>query len=108
MENSCCKGTAVPYNDGMSNQITKTSEYVKVGFKAGFLLESPVKETEKAIAFPCVKFTSCGNEYQGIAWLPKSQLKMLENDFYTNNAPSHMWLCPEWLYRKNFSYGETL
>lgn len=72
-----------------------------------FLLESPAKETEKAIAFPCVKFNSYGNPYNGLAWLPKSQLTKVENDFYTT-GPKEMFLCPGWLYSKNFSGGEIL
>ena len=71
------------------------------------LLESPSKETEKALAFPCVKFNSNGNAYNGLAWLPKSQLTKVENDFYTNGEKT-MFLCPEWLYSKNFSGGEVL
>ena len=72
-----------------------------------FLLESPAKQTEKAIAFPCVKFNSCGNPYNSLAWLPKSQLTKVENDFYTT-GPKEMFLCPGWLYYKNFSGGEIL
>lgn len=71
------------------------------------LLESPSKETEKALAFPCVKFNSYGNAYNGLAWLPKSQLTKVQNDFYTN-GDKEMFLCPEWLYSKNFSGGEVL
>jgi hypothetical protein len=89
--------------------IKTVSQYLNEGgMSLGFyLMESPAKETEKAIAFPCVKFNSCGNPYNTIAWLPKSQLTKIENDFYTKGE-KEMHLCPGWLYSKNFSGGEVL
>lgn len=89
--------------------IKTVSEYIaKGGLQIGALLESPVKETEKALAFPTVKHNRCANPYETQAWLPKSQLVEIENDFYTNNAPEKMYLCPTWLYAKNFRNGESL
>jgi hypothetical protein len=88
-------------------KFSKVSEWIAAGgLSVGFMLESPVKETEKAVAFPCVKFNSYGNPYNGIAWLPKSQLQKVENDFYTNQAPAEMWFCPAWLYSKTPGLGE--
>lgn len=91
-----------------SKAFKKVSEYIEAGaFKVGFLLESPIKETEKALGFEGVKFNSYGNPYNAVIWLPKSQLQKLENDFYTNEAPDVMWLCPTWLYKKNPTLGEV-
>jgi hypothetical protein len=91
-----------------NTSIKTVSEYLNNGgMSLGlFLLESPAKETEKAMAFNCIKFNSYGNPYNSIAWLPKSQLTKVKNDFYTT-GPEEMFLCPEWLYAKNFSGGEV-
>jgi hypothetical protein len=85
------------------------SQYLNAGgMSLGlYLMESPIRETEKALAFPCVQSNSYGNPYNGAAWLPKSQLTKVQNDFYTD-GPKEMFLCPEWLYRKNFHGGEVL
>jgi len=89
-------------------RFTKVSEYIAAGALAvGFVLESPIRETEKALGFQGVKFNSCGNPYNTVIWLPKSQLQKLENDFYTNDAPSTMWFCPAWLYAQNPTLGES-
>jgi|DEB0MinimDraft_10_1074344.scaffolds.fasta_scaffold96700_1 hypothetical protein len=90
-------------------KLSKVSEYIEQGGMASgaYLLENPAKETKKAIAFPGVKFNSYGNPYDALIWFPKSQLVEVENDYYTNNAPAKMHLCPEWLYRKNPTVGET-
>lgn len=89
--------------------IKTVSQYLAAGGLAiGALLESPVKETEKALAFQTVKHNRCANAYETQAWLPKSQLVEIENDFYTNDAPAKMYLCPSWLYSKNFSHGESM
>jgi len=92
-----------------TQQFKTVSEYLAAGGMSLnlYLLESPSKETEKALAFPCVKFNSYGNPYNGLAWLPKSQLAKVENDFYTT-GPKEMFLCPGWLYSKNFNGGEVL
>ena len=93
-----------------AKKISKVSEYIKRGgmSSGAYLLESPAKETEKALAFPGVKYNSYGNPYNGLIWFPKSQLTTLENDYYTNEAPAQMYLCPEWLYRKNPTVGESV
>jgi hypothetical protein len=83
---------------------TKVSEYIAAGAMQTdwFLIEElPQGETEKALAFSAIKFNSYGNPYLGKAWVPKSQILELVNDFYTNDAPEKMFLCPGWLYRKN-------
>jgi len=93
----------------MTTTITTVSQYIAAGaLSVGFLLEYPIKETEKAIAFEGVKFNSYGNPYTALIWLPKSQLTKLENDFYTNDAPKEMYLCPAWLYAKNPTLGEKI
>jgi len=95
----------------MSNikSIKTVSQYFAIGGMAvGMLLESPVKETEKALAFKTVRHNSYGNAYQSLTWLPKSQLVELENDFYTQEAPAKFLLCPMWLYSKSFYNGETI
>ncbi len=86
----------------MTATIKTVSEYLALGGLAlGMLLESPTKETEKAMAFPATKFNSHGNPYQGTCWLPKSQLVKIANDFYTT-GPAEMFICPTWLYEKSF------
>jgi hypothetical protein len=87
-------------------QIKTTSEYIaKGGLDIGKLLEDPIRETEKALGFEGVKYNQCGNEYNAVIWMPKSQLVKIKNDFYENGA-SEMWICPNWLYRKNPNIGE--
>jgi hypothetical protein len=109
-----CTITTQPANHGSlinhfnmkSFSFTTVSEYIAAGaLKVGFVIESPVRETEKALGFSGVKYNSYGNAYDAVIWLPKSQLKQLKNDFYTNNAPSVMWFCPAWLYAKNPTLG---
>lgn len=91
------------------NSIKTVSQYFALGgFSIGMLMESPVKETEKALAFSAVRHNSYGNAYQSVTWLPKSQLVELENDHYTQDAPVSFYLCPMWLYKKSFVNGETL
>ncbi len=66
--------------------------------KSGFyLLETPLRETEKAVAFAAVGGNAYGYPCRKTAWLPKSQVVKLANDFYTNRAPAEMWLVPAWL-----------
>jgi hypothetical protein len=93
-----------------ATQFSKVSEYINAGgMSLGlFLMESPAKETEKALAFSAVKMNACANPYQGLAWLPKSQLEVVENDFYTDRLGEKMYLVPGWLYRKNFYHGESI
>ena len=91
------------------HQFAKVSEWVAAGsFEVGCVLESPIRETEKAVGFNGVKYNSYGNPYNAVIWLPKSQLQMLENDFYTNDAPPVMWFCPSWLSAKNPTLGEKV
>ena len=87
--------------------IKTVSEYLNQGGVSLnlFLLESPQKETEKALAFQSVALNGAGNRYNKLSWLPKSQLIKVINDFYTE-GPKEMYLCPTWLYRKNFLHGE--
>ena len=94
----------------MKHKFTKVSEYLKAGsLSIGCLLENPVKETEKAIAFGGIKHNQYGYPYNGTYWLPKSQLLKLENDYYTHpDAPSEMWFCPSWLWQKNRDIGQIV
>lgn len=88
---------------------TKVSEWIAAGaLSTGFfLIETPVKETEKALAFNAVKMSAYGNPYLGVTWLPKSQLVEVENDYYTQ-GPAKAFVCPAWLYSKSFPDGECL
>lgn len=88
--------------------IKTVSEWLAAGgMEIAYLLESPIKETEKAVGFPGVKFNSYANPYNAVIWLPKSQLVKIKNDFYTD-GPSEMFLCPPWLYRKNPTLDESV
>ena len=114
-ENSCCNarplayGVNQPREKRMKASMKNVSEYIAAGSTAtGFvLIESPVRETEKALGFECVKFNACGNPYNGISWVAKSQIATVNNDYYTS-GPKVMFLCPNWLYRKSFAGGEVL
>lgn len=98
----------IAHMSNTKHRFTKVSEYIAAGaMEVGFVLESPTRETEKALGFKGVKFSSYGNAYNAVIWLPKSQLQKLENDFYTNDAPAVMWFCPSWLYAKNPTLGEV-
>lgn len=85
-----------------TKKFAKVSEYIEAGgMSLGlFLMESPVDETEKALAFSVEKFNRAGNAYTGKAWFPKSQLRRVENDFYAN-GPAEMYLAPQWLMERN-------
>lgn len=85
----------------MKIEFNTVTEYINAGAMHTGLLtaESPVAETPKAIAFKCVKWNSYGNPYEGKAWLPKSQIKAVKNDFYTS-GPEIMYLVPAWLYER--------
>lgn len=87
-------------------KFSTVSEWIKAGtFASGYaLLESPVKETDKAIAFKAVRFNSCGNPYMGLGWLPKSQIIKIKNDYYTN-SPAIMYAIPDWLTNKSYENG---
>lgn len=99
--------SSLPAGSAKPETMKTVAEYIKSTEKNSVLIEAPVRETEKALGFECVKINACGNPYNGITWLPKSQLKEIANDFYTQ-ADGRFFLCPEWLYKKAFPYGEVL
>ncbi len=82
----------------MKQKFNSSSEWVKAGHvETGWVEVFPSgRETEKAIAVKCTKFTACANAYEGTAWLPKSQLQVVPNDFYVNCGPMTV-LAPSWL-----------
>lgn len=85
------------------------SDWVNQGaMQTGFYLFSinaVVKQTEKAVALKCTRFTASGNEYDGIAWLPKSACQQVTDDFYDETKGSTAWLVPEWLTTKKIQEG---
>lgn len=56
------------------------------------------RETEKAIGVKCTYWNSCANAKPGTAWIPKSQIKEIANDYWTNpDQASRFYLVPTWL-----------
>ncbi len=89
-------------------QFKAVSEYVAAGHQnTGLcLLEAPVRETDKAVAFEGVGPNQYGYPCKRIAWFPKSQARKVPNDFYTHaQAPAEMWLVPIWLIKAKRSQG---
>lgn len=96
---SCNRGYGV---DVMKTPRFKTvSEYLAAGGMALklYLIEDFLYETEKAIAVKATQINRAGNPYSGKAFLPKSQVQMVKNDYYTN-GPDLMILVPDWLVRR--------
>ena len=88
----------------MKNRFTKVSEWISAGamLTGIYMLEqSPVSETEKALAFNGTRFTAAGNPTTGKVWLPKSQIQKVTNDFYTDSIGAQVFLVPAWLMERN-------
>lgn len=83
-------------------RFTKVSEWIAAGgMTLGlYLVEDYMYETEKAIAVRAMQFNRAGNPYLGKAFLPKSQIQIVENDFYTQGA-ARMFLVPGWLVKQS-------
>ena len=76
----------------------KTSEYVAAGaMQTGWFEITVVKSTEKAVAVECKKYNSFGNDYKSMTWFPKSQVIVMENDFYTDTIGQKTTIAPGWL-----------
>lgn len=84
-----------------SPKFTKVSEWIKAGgMNLGlYLVEEILYETEKAIAVKATQFNRAGNPYTGKAFLPKSQIQVVDNDFYTE-GDLKMLLVPSWLMKR--------
>lgn len=82
-------------------KFTLVSEWLKAGgMSLGlYLVEDYLYETEKAIAVKATQHNRAGNPYVGKAFLPKSQIQMVENDFYTEGVKK-MLLVPGWLMQR--------
>lgn len=87
----------------------RVSEWVAKGaMKTGFYLFSAnnvANQSDKAVALKCTRFTSSGNAYEGVAWLPKSVCQQVEDDFYDDTKGTSAWLVPEWLTTKKTAEG---
>lgn len=81
-----------------TQKFTRVSEWLRAGgMSLGlYLVEDCLYETEKAIAVKATQFTRAGNPYAGKAFLPKSQIHKVENDFYVKGGAT-MFLVPHWL-----------
>lgn len=54
------------------------------------------RETEKAIGIKATRWNSCANPKPATAWLPKSQIKEIANDYWANGCTTY-YLVPSWL-----------
>lgn len=88
---------------------TKVSEWIAAGnMNSGlYVLEHVERETDKAIGFKAEKYNSYGNLKPATCWMPKSKVKAVENDFYTN-GPARMYLVPAWLFSAKSDEGYVL
>lgn len=88
---------------------TKVSEWIAAGnMNSGlYVLEHVERETDKAIGFKAEKYNSYGNLKPATCWMPKSKVKAVENDFYTNGA-ARMYLVPAWLFSAKSDEGFVL
>ena len=83
-------------------------EWIEAGhLESGFYLieKSLTKITPKAVGIECPKFNAAGNIIQAIAWLPKSKIKFVINDHYTDTIGQKMILVPCWLVKKKEAEG---
>ena len=89
--------------------LTKVSEWVAAGgMRSGlYVLEHVERETDKALGFKAEKYNSYGNLQPSVCWMPKSKVKVVANDFYTNGS-SRMYLVPAWLFRAKSDEGYVL
>ena len=88
---------------------TKVSEWIAAGnMNSGlYVLEHVERETDKAIGFKAEKYNSYGNLKPATCWMPKSKVKAVENDFYTN-GPARMYLVPAWIFSAKSDEGYVL
>lgn len=88
---------------------TKVSEWIAAGSMSSglHLLEHVERETDRAIGFKAEKFNIYGNLKPATCWLPKSKVKVVENDFYTNGS-ARMYLVPAWLLNAKADEGFVL
>jgi len=66
--------------------------------------EAVSNETEKAIGVKGIRWNQCANAKPATVWIPKSQIKEIENDYYTNNA-DRMFIVPMWLIKAKEQEG---
>ena len=60
--------------------------------------EQVERETEKAIGVQGTYWNSYANAKPGTAWIPKSQIKQIGNDYWINpDQASRFYLVPTWL-----------
>ncbi|MDQ2077459.1 hypothetical protein [Marinimicrobium sp. ABcell2] len=57
----------------------------------------PGKETEKAFLVQGRKTNQAGYDYEATVYLPKSQCKLITDDFYNDTRGQEFWLVPGWL-----------
>ena len=60
------------------------AEWIDAGnLKTGWYVVTPSRESEKAFATRCYKYSQAGNPYTTEAWFPKKLCMMVLNNFYT-------------------------
>lgn len=69
--------------------------------------EQVERETEKAIGVKGIRWNACANAKPAIVWLPKSQMRELQNDRWINCA-ARMFLVPTWLIEAKAADGLEL
>jgi hypothetical protein len=91
-------------------KFTKMSDYMATYHKSGlyttFCYEN---ETEKAIGVKAQKPNSYANLYDCFCYFPKSQVSLVENDFYIHDGPEIKYaIVPFWLYEAKCREGFIL
>lgn len=87
------------------------SEWIAAGgLKSGYyLLERPISESrDKAVGVALQKYVGAGNPIRATAWFPKSWVKFVINDFYSDSIGKEVMLVPDWLMKKKEAEGFIL
>lgn len=86
------------------------SEYIKAGgMETGFYVMPVARASDKAVAVNAEKYTATAlNTYKTLCWFPKSKVKVIRDDFYTDSMGQEVALVPSWLYRARSDEGFQL
>ena len=85
------------------------SEWIEAGaLNTGLILVSIIaRESEKAIGIADQRYNKYGNPVPAICWFPKSQIQVVENDYYTDGTTKN-YLVPAWLFEAKKREGFCL
>lgn len=88
--------------------IGTVSEWIEAGrYESGFYLieRPPVEERPKAVGFRWPKCLGSGDIVDAVVWFPKSQVKTIVNDYYSDTLGQDVTLVPCWLIWKKDAEG---